>query len=249
VFLYRPTREGDFLKGLLKDFHGVLVSDFYAAYDSIDCPQQKCLVHLIRDMNEDLLNNPYDEELQAVTHPFGVLLREIVSTIDEHGLKQSHLKRHEHAVAQHFQSLAAKIVRSEVTEALRERLMKYRDKLFTFIGHDGVPWNNNNAEHAIKQFIYYREHASGMMSETGINDYLVLLSICQTCRYRGISFLKFLRSKQRDIDAFVEGRRSKKSSVLERCPKDFAQYRFSRSSEKESETPNVPEDEVKQKGS
>src|SRR5262249_37291566 len=33
IFLYRPTREGDFLKKLLKDFKGVLVSDFYAAYD------------------------------------------------------------------------------------------------------------------------------------------------------------------------------------------------------------------------
>jgi hypothetical protein len=35
VFLSRPTREGDFLKKLLKDFKGVLVSDFYAAYDAI----------------------------------------------------------------------------------------------------------------------------------------------------------------------------------------------------------------------
>src|SRR5262249_11576247 len=34
VYIYRPTREGDFLKELLKDFRGVLVSDFYAAYDS-----------------------------------------------------------------------------------------------------------------------------------------------------------------------------------------------------------------------
>ena len=34
VFMYRPTREGDFLKELLKDFRGVLVSDFYAPYDS-----------------------------------------------------------------------------------------------------------------------------------------------------------------------------------------------------------------------
>ena len=54
VFIYRPTREGAFLQKLLKNFHGVLISDFYAAYDSIDCPQQKCLIHLTRDMNEDL---------------------------------------------------------------------------------------------------------------------------------------------------------------------------------------------------
>ena len=88
VFMYRPTREGDFLRELLKDFHGVLVSDFYAAYDSIECPQQKCLIHLMRDMNQELLNNPYDDELQSITRPFGALLRSVVETVDEHGLKR-----------------------------------------------------------------------------------------------------------------------------------------------------------------
>ena len=56
VFIYRPNREGEFLKDLLKDFDGVLVSDFYSAYDSIPCLQQKCLIHLIRDMNQELLS-------------------------------------------------------------------------------------------------------------------------------------------------------------------------------------------------
>ena len=69
--MYRPNREGDFLHELLKDFQGVLVSDFYAAYDSIDCPQQKCLIHLMRDMNQGLLDNPFDAELRALTDPFG----------------------------------------------------------------------------------------------------------------------------------------------------------------------------------
>src|SRR5262249_24270495 len=164
AFMCRPTREGDFLKQLLKDFKGALVTDFYAAYDSIDCPQQKCLLHLIRDMNEDLLNNPFDEELQSVTGPFGVLLREIVATIDRHELKQSYLKRHEQSVARYFQSLATQVFRSGAAEALRERLLKYEAKLFTFLQYDGIPWNNNNAENAIKQFAYYRKHASGVMS-------------------------------------------------------------------------------------
>jgi len=55
VYLYKPTREGEFLRELLKSFHGVLVSDFYSAYDAIECPQQKCLIHLIRDINQELL--------------------------------------------------------------------------------------------------------------------------------------------------------------------------------------------------
>jgi len=34
VYMYRPSREGSFLHDLFQGFHGVLISDFYAAYDS-----------------------------------------------------------------------------------------------------------------------------------------------------------------------------------------------------------------------
>ena len=56
VYLYHPTREGTFLKETLGDFAGVLVSDFYSAYDSVTCHQQKCHLHLMRDINDDLLH-------------------------------------------------------------------------------------------------------------------------------------------------------------------------------------------------
>jgi hypothetical protein len=38
-------------------------------------------------------------------------------------------------------------------------------------------------------------------------DYLVLLSIYQTLRYRGAGFWQFFRSWETDIDAFTAGRR------------------------------------------
>ena len=48
VYILSDSREGDIIQTLLPDFKGVLVTDFYTAYDSINCPQQKCLIHLIR---------------------------------------------------------------------------------------------------------------------------------------------------------------------------------------------------------
>jgi predicted RecB family nuclease len=222
VLMYKPTREGDFLKDLLKDFKGVLVSDFYSAYDSLDCPQQKCLVHLMRDMNQELLNNPFDQELRSVTGPFGTLLRQIVATVDEHGLKRRYLQRHKQGVDCYFKCLAEQSFRSEAAEALRARLLKYRGKLFTFIEHDGVPWNNNNAENAIKQFAYYREEAKGIVTEPGLCNHLVLLSVYQTCRYKGVSFLKFLASGQLDVDAFRERKRARPGQfTLEVYPEGF----------------------------
>ena len=222
VYMYRATRDGTFLLELLKNFHGVLVSDFYAAYDAIECPQQKCLIHLIRDINQDLLSNPFDEELRSITQSFGTLLQAIVSTVDQHGLKRRFLKVHEESVESFFGFLNERSFTSEVAQSLRDRFLKNREKLFTFIRYDGVSWNNNIAENAIKRFAYYRDGTKGRMGEAGLNDYLVLLSICQTCRLRRVSFLKFLLSRELDLDAFCEGKRTKeRPPLIEVYPEGF----------------------------
>ena len=83
--------------------------------------------------------------------------------------------------------------KSDLASEYWQRLVKYREKLFTFLRHDGVPWNNNNAEHAFRPFANYRITSDGMMTETGLRDYLVLLSIYQTCKYRGDKLLEISR--------------------------------------------------------
>ena len=87
---------------------------------------------------------------------------------------------------------------------------KKRNKLFTFLNYDGVPWNNNNAEHAVKAFAALRAIIGGLTTEKGLRDYLVLLSICQTCKYIGADFLGFLRSGEKDIHAFANSRRGQR---------------------------------------
>lgn len=87
VYILTENREGEFIHKLLADFKGVLVSDFYSAYDSIKCPQQKCLIHLMRDLNEEILNNPFNEDLKTIVAGFSELLNSIVETIDRRGLK------------------------------------------------------------------------------------------------------------------------------------------------------------------
>jgi hypothetical protein len=79
---------------MLKNFSGVLVSDFYAVYDSIECPQQKCLIHFIRDLNEELLKHPYDDGLKQLGGDFAGLLKPMVETVDRHGLKKYFLGKH-----------------------------------------------------------------------------------------------------------------------------------------------------------
>ncbi len=199
AYVYAETREAAILEDLLKGFTGVLVSDFYAAYDSVPCAQQKCLIHLMRDINEDVLKHPFNEELASIARGFGHLLREIVETIDAYGLKARHLGKHKRPAARFIENVEALKCTSEVGSALKKRIDKNKDKLFTFLDHDGVPWNNNNAEHAVHAFVKLR---NAMMTSTpkGTKEYAVLASIQQTLHYRGKSFLDFLRSGKTDID-------------------------------------------------
>jgi hypothetical protein len=207
VYLYHPTREGDFLHDLLKPFCGVLVSDFFGAYDSLPCKQQRCLIHLVRDFNTDILKNPYDDDLKSLGSEFGQLLRQIIATVDRYGLKKRHLGKHRDDVRKFFRTVATRQYHSELAESFQTRIIKNESRLFTFLDHDGVPWNNNNAECAIKRFVCYRRISDGQILEAGLRDYLVLLSVYQTCKYKGISYLKFLLSGEQDVDWYREGNR------------------------------------------
>lgn len=229
IYVYRQNREGDFLHEMLKDFRGVLVSDFYAAYDGLACAQQKCLIHLIRDMNQELLDNPFDGELKAITQRFSTLLRKIIATVDEHGLRRRWLQPHQEDVNGFFQWLATETLLSDAAVSLQMRLLKHCDKLFTFLCHDGIPWNNNNAEHAIKQYAYYREQSKGAQGEVGLREHLTLLSIRQTCAYQGTSFFKFLLSKEMDVTAFGNRRlfSRQRGFTLELYPEGFIPSHFS----------------------
>jgi len=156
-----------------------------------------------------MLDNPYDEELKHIVKSFGQLLKVIVEDVDRHGLKRRLLRKHVVEVDRFYRKVVRVEYQSSPALACRDRFEKNRDKLFTFLNFDGVPWNNNNAEHAIKAFARLREVIQGSSTEKGIREYLILLTICQTCKYMGVDFLDFLRSGEKDIHAFAESRRGR----------------------------------------
>ncbi|MBI3851342.1 MAG: IS66 family transposase [Verrucomicrobia bacterium] len=221
AYLYSDGREGEMAQATLREFKGVLISDFYAVYDSFNCPQQKCLIHLVRDLNGAMLDDPYDEEMKHIVTSFGQLLKTIVEDVDRRGLKKRFLRKHVAAVGRFYRKVVVRDYESPRALTCVERFEKNRDKLFTFLNYDGVPWNNNNAEHAIKAFAKLREHLGGCSTEKGLKEYLTLLSVCQTCKYMGVDFLDFLRSGEKDIHAFAESRRGRRRRTDPSQPPDL----------------------------
>jgi hypothetical protein len=157
------------------------------------------LIHLIRDLNNYLRQEPFNTEIKGVVHEFATLLKPIIETIDRFGLKARFLSKHKRAVTRFYRVLLAREYETELAQKVQERFKKNREKLFTFLDSDGIPWNNNNAEHAIKAFVHLRDVVQGPTTERGIRDYLTLLSIYQSCAYRKIDFLEFLRSGEKRL--------------------------------------------------
>jgi hypothetical protein len=132
-YFYRASREGSFLKEMLVPFKGVLISDFYAAYDALACAQQKCIVHFLRDIDDDLLRNPLDTELKCIAQEFGKLLRAIIKTVDSYGLKSRHLRKHKAEVSRFLDLVGSRNYSTEPATGYKKRLMKSGAKMFTFL--------------------------------------------------------------------------------------------------------------------
>jgi hypothetical protein len=157
----------------------------------------------MRDLNDEVMKNAFDSELKFVVSAFSDVLQPIVADIDKRGLKTYFLKKHLRRVESFYHMLEKASFKSEVALSVQRRLEKNHDKLFTFLRYDGVPWNNNNAEHAVNAFAKLRDVVAGSSTKNGVEEYLVLLSVCQSCAYQNIDFLNFLRSGERDIAAFA----------------------------------------------
>lgn len=202
VLRMTETREASIVRDVLAEYQGVLVSDFYPGYDSMPCRQQKCLVHLVRDINDDLWKAPFDKELEAFAVEVQSLLVPILEAVDRFGLKTRHMRRFLKDVERFYaKHITGKEYRSEPALKYQKRFDRYRDSLFTFLTQDGIPWENNMAERAIRQLAVQRK-ISYTFSKRVAPQYLLLLAISQTCRFQSKSFLKFLLSEETDLDSF-----------------------------------------------
>jgi hypothetical protein len=208
IFKLTETRESTIVHKILAGYDGVLISDFYPGYDSMKCRQQKCWVHLVRDLNDDLWSNPFDNEYEIFVLEVRNLIIPIMETIQEYGLKQRNLNKFKIKVNRFYKkSITDGIYKSELVNTYQKRFIRYQESLFTFLEQDGIPWHNNTAEHAIRHFAIHRDQARDLFRESVTHDYLRLLGIKQTCRYQNKSFLRFLFSEQIDLDEFEARKR------------------------------------------
>jgi len=214
AFKLTETRKSTIAHEFLSDYDGILISDFYPGYDSIKCRQQKCWAHLIRDINEDLWKEPFNEEFETFVLEVKKLIVPILQTIQKYGSKKRHLNKFKKSIDLFYRkSIDQSVYSFEVTTRYQKRFQRYKDSLFTFMEEDDIPWDNNMAERAIRQLAVQRK-ISGSFYKHAVPHYLLLLAISQTCRFQNKPFLQFLISKEKDVDEYKAPKPPKYSRLL-----------------------------------
>ena len=184
-FMIDPSRGSPaLLKFFTEDFDGVLITDFWRAYEWVNAAErQYCLVHLLREI-EKVDEKNASEQWRTFAKKLKRLIRDGIrlrKRSDEPAKEYpSRVKR----IDARLNALADGEYIDADTKRLAKRLSRHRDWLFTFLEYPAVPWENNFAERQVRPAVILRKNSQSNRSERGAAAQAVLMSIMRTLDLR-----------------------------------------------------------------
>ncbi len=188
---YDHSRGQAVVKRILgNEFHGHLVSDFYAGYNDYAGPQQRCWIHLIRDLHE--LKENHSQETEVVMWAEAVRklydeAQEWLKTALAPPREQREQRYVELVSKAHQLGLEYARAKAHPCQALAKRLLRHEDELFQFVLVDGLSADNNLAERSIRPLVVIRKISGGSRSEEGSKTRMALASLFETWQARGLN--------------------------------------------------------------
>lgn len=185
--IHRVRGSPALLEFFTQEFAGILVSDFWGAYNKIVVAfRQTCLVHLLRDLK-------HVEQYKSTAldwPPFAKSLRRLLGDAVRLWRARDELTAETYAsrrerVAGRLQELLDTPWQSVQAKRLIKRLRRHRNDLFTFLDHPHVPFENNRAEREIRPAVILRKNSYGNRSDAGADAQAVLMTVFRTLKQRG----------------------------------------------------------------
>ena len=172
-----------------EEFAGVLVSDFYAAYNHYPGMKQRCWAHLLREVHDLRVLHPDDATVQdwatQVHELFLEAKREAASRTrsgpDQQRLK-GELERRLWAINAPYAEDATAPQRK-----LAARMQRFVEELFVFVTEPACPADNNPAERSLRHLVTSRKISGGTRSDKGTDTKMALSSLFGTWHARGLN--------------------------------------------------------------
>lgn len=181
-----------------REFQGILVSDFWGAYNAIRCmAKQKCIPHLLRDLHTVEKYHAPGRCWQRFAKKLRRLLRDAMRLSKHSERSTSDYASKRQRIAERLQELIDRSWKDKNARRLIKRLRRHQQELFTFLDHPEVPYDNNTAERAIRPAVIIRKNSYANRSEAGADMQAVLMSVFRTLKQRGHNPLQTIVSALR----------------------------------------------------
>lgn len=172
------------LKLLGKAFDGVVVADFYSAYNQLDAPKQRCLVHLLREVREtgaanaEFNGSPFAKKLRRWCQD-ALALKE-----QRAALKKAEYEQKTARLETRLERLAGDDNPQSDVQRLRKRLQRHQLELTRFLHEEKLEGTNNRAERALRPAVVMRKITGGSRSKSGAAAWAKLASLMTTADQR-----------------------------------------------------------------
>ena len=174
-------------KFFTESFDGVLITDFWAAYDSVDAAdRQKCIPHLLRELEKVDLRND-SAEWQAFAKKLRRLLRDGIRLRKRPDFMPKRYQSRIDRLNRRVGEMAGEEHEDADARRLTKRLRRYGEYLFTFLDYPYVTANNNFGERQIRPAVILRKNSQSNRSDRGAATQAVLMSIYRTLKLRGLN--------------------------------------------------------------
>jgi transposase len=170
-----------------KEFAGVLVTDFWGAYNAVVCARkQKCLPHLLRDLKRTQHYHKPEGDWPAFSKQLKRLMRDSIRLSKlRRELSAERFASRRHRLDGRLHELLAQPWENRHARRLVKRLRRHASELFTFLDHPEVPSDNNHGERQIRPAVIARKNSYANGSEDGAETQAVLMSVFRTLKQRG----------------------------------------------------------------
>jgi hypothetical protein len=170
-----------------KVFAGVLVTDFWAAYNAVACAgKQKCLPHLLRDLKRTQHYHKPGGDWPAFSKLLKRLIRDSLRLSKRRGeLSPKAFASRRQRLERRLGDLLAQPWENTHARRLVRRLRRHQAELFVFLDHPEVPSDNNHAEREIRPAVMMRKNSFANNSTDGAETQAVLMSVFRTLKQRG----------------------------------------------------------------
>ncbi len=192
IYEVAKSRGKDVPKRVLGDYGGTIISDSWPAWNYVGKKRQRCLVHYLREIEDTIEYKSPGKEFAPFAKMLRRILRDSIRIGEKVTVHEERLRAKARLESRVDALLASYSLSSEKNcKRLVKRLRRENDMLFTFLEEDGVEWNNNAAERALRSSVVIRKITYGNQSDEGAAAHAVLMSLKETYNLRKENFFDY----------------------------------------------------------